>query len=63
MTIEVTPSNTVSAEQVAAMVESACRAPSLHNRQPWNWISTAACYTCSPIMRGLGITPTSPARR
>ena len=39
MTMEVTPSNTVSAEQVAAMVESACRAPSLHNRQPWNGMS------------------------
>ena len=38
MSIEVTPSNTVSAEQVAAMVESACRAPSLHNSQPWRWV-------------------------
>lgn len=38
MTIEVTPSNTVSAEQVSAMVESACRAPSLHNSQPWRWM-------------------------
>ncbi|MDT5005457.1 MAG: hypothetical protein QOJ24_2633 [Mycobacterium sp.] len=38
MTTEVTPPNTVSTEQVAALVELACRAPSLHNSQPWRWM-------------------------
>ena len=38
MTVQVTPPNAVSIEQVSAMVELACRAPSLHNSQPWKWI-------------------------
>jgi hypothetical protein len=38
MTIQVTPPNAVSTEQVSAMVELACRAPSLHNSQPWRWM-------------------------
>jgi hypothetical protein len=38
MTIQVTPPNAVSIEQVSAMVELACRAPSLHNSQPWRWM-------------------------
>ncbi|AEV73774.1 hypothetical protein MycrhN_3248 [Mycolicibacterium rhodesiae NBB3] len=28
----------ISAEEIAAAVELACRAPSLHNSQPWQWI-------------------------
>jgi hypothetical protein len=28
----------ISAEEVAATVELACRAPSLHNSQPWCWV-------------------------
>lgn len=28
----------ISAEEVAATVDVACRAPSLHNSQPWRWI-------------------------
>ena len=50
MTIEVTPSNTVSAEQLSAMVESACRAPSLHNSQPWRfrWGKTFEVYFRQP---------------
>ena len=38
MTIPVTPPNTISREQLTAIVETACRAPSLHNSQPWKWI-------------------------
>ena len=38
MTIPVTPPNTISREHLIAIVETACRAPSLHNSQPWKWI-------------------------
>ena len=38
MTLPVTPHDTIDAEQIAAIVELACRAPSLHNSQPWRWI-------------------------
>jgi hypothetical protein len=38
MTIPATPSNTISTPRLAAIVEMACRAPSLHNSQPWKWI-------------------------
>ncbi len=30
---------TIGAEELAATVELACRAPSLHNSQPWRWVS------------------------
>ena len=33
----VTPHDTISTAQLAATVELACRAPSLHNSQPWRW--------------------------
>jgi nitroreductase len=32
-----TSADTITAEQVTAIVELACRAPSLHNSQPWRW--------------------------
>ena len=34
----VTAHGNISSEQLAAIVESACRAPSLHNSQPWRWV-------------------------
>ena len=37
----VTAHDTISAEQLAATVELACRAPSLHNSQPWRWVFDA----------------------
>ena len=33
-----TAHDTISTAQLAATVELACRAPSLHNSQPWRWI-------------------------
>ncbi len=38
MTTPVTPQDTITREQLAAIVETACRAPSLHNSQPWRWV-------------------------
>lgn len=38
MTTPVTPHRTITTEQLVAIVESACRAPSLHNSQPWRWV-------------------------
>lgn len=37
-----TPHDTISTEQLASAVELACRAPSLHNSQPWRWIFDGA---------------------
>jgi nitroreductase len=33
-----TAHDSISTEQLAATVELACRAPSLHNSQPWRWV-------------------------
>ena len=38
MTTPVTPHDTISNEELAAILELACRAPSLHNSQPWQWM-------------------------
>lgn len=38
MTTPVTPHHTITTEQLLPIVESACRAPSLHNSQPWRWV-------------------------
>lgn len=37
MTTPVTPPDTISAGQLMRIVDTACRAPSLHNSQPWRW--------------------------
>lgn len=37
MTNPVTPSDTISTEDLTAILQWACRAPSLHNSQPWGW--------------------------
>ena len=37
----VTAHDTISTAQLAATVELACRAPSLHNSQPWRWVFDA----------------------
>ena len=38
MTTPVTPHDTITSEELAAILELACRAPSLHNSQPWRWV-------------------------
>ena len=38
MSDPVTAHDTIRTAQLAATVELACRAPSLHNSQPWRWI-------------------------
>ena len=38
MTTPVTPHDTITSEELAPILELACRAPSLHNSQPWRWI-------------------------
>ena len=38
MTDPTTAQDTISPEQLGAIVELACRAPSLHNSQPWRWV-------------------------
>lgn len=35
---DVTAHDTISIAELAAIVELACRAPSLHNSQPWRWV-------------------------
>ena len=45
------------------MVESACRAPSLHNSQPWRWMFGGGVLHLFADHRGLVTTPTSPARK
>ncbi|MFG1930701.1 Acg family FMN-binding oxidoreductase [Mycobacterium sp. NPDC048908] len=37
MAESVTSADAITAEQVTAILELACRAPSLHNSQPWRW--------------------------
>lgn len=37
MSTQVTPLPAINDEQVTKIVETACRAPSLHNSQPWYW--------------------------
>ncbi|GFG50332.1 NAD(P)H nitroreductase [Mycolicibacterium agri] len=38
MTAPITPNQVIHADKVTAIVELACRAPSLHNSQPWKWL-------------------------
>lgn len=38
MTDPFTAHDTVSTEELSAILELACRAPSLHNSQPWRWV-------------------------
>lgn len=37
MTVPLTPQDTIGTAQLDAILELACRAPSLHNSQPWRW--------------------------
>jgi nitroreductase len=37
MTTPVTPHDTIDTAELPALVQAACRAPSLHNSQPWRW--------------------------
>ena len=38
MTIPMTPEDRISVDELTAITELACRAPSLHNSQPWRWV-------------------------
>jgi nitroreductase len=38
MTLPVTPQDSIGTAELAAILELACRAPSLHNSQPWRWV-------------------------
>lgn len=38
MTTPVTPHPTITGDDLVPILESACRAPSLHNSQPWRWV-------------------------
>jgi len=38
MTAPITPNQVISADKLSEIVELACRAPSLHNSQPWKWL-------------------------
>src|SRR6476646_5059032 len=38
MAERVTARDTIGTAQLSAIVELACRAPSLHNSQPWRWL-------------------------
>ena len=38
MTIRVTPHDSISNAELIEILELACRAPSLHNCQPWRWV-------------------------
>src|SRR6478609_1848486 len=37
MTLPVTPHGSIGTEDLTTILEIACRAPSLHNSQPWRW--------------------------
>ena len=52
--------DTVSAAALTNIVELACRAPSLHNSQPWRWVLRLRHCTFSPTTPGLVIAPTAP---
>jgi len=38
MTLPVTPQDSISTAELSTILELACRAPSLHNSQPWRWV-------------------------
>ena len=38
MTTPITPEDTIRVDELTAIAELACRAPSLHNSQPWRWV-------------------------
>ena len=38
MSTPVAPQSTINSDELRMIVEMACRAPSLHNSQPWRWV-------------------------
>ncbi len=38
MTAPLTPQDSIGIDELTRLVETACRAPSLHNSQPWRWV-------------------------
>ena len=55
-----TAHDTISTAELAATVELACRAPSLHNSQPWRWTFETTLCICLPTMPESVATPTPP---
>ena len=55
-----TAHDNISTAQLAATVELACRAPSLHNSQPWRWKFDTTLCICLPTMPESVATPTPP---
>lgn len=45
MATQVTPRDTISSEELSEILELTCRAPSLHNSQPWRWVFEGGILT------------------
>ena len=57
------PQAVLDVEVVKRAVQLACRAPSVHNSQPWHWVPRVQGCTCSSIGPGGCTVPTGPAGR
>ena len=53
------PDALLDADVLRAAVQLACRAPSLHNSQPWQWVAEGADCTYTSITAGFSTPPTS----
>ena len=53
------PDTMVDAEVLKDAVHLACRAPSLHNSQPWQWVADSVGLTCASIAAGFSTPPTT----
>ena len=51
----------VDAEIIRVAVQLACRAPSLHNSQPWRWVAPTVPSSCSPTRHAWSGPRTAPA--
>ena len=52
--------DTISSAQLATTVDLACRAPSLHNSQPWRWLFEKGTLHLFADMPESVVTPTPP---
>lgn len=57
-----TSADAITAVQVAAIVEQACRAPSLHNSQPWRWVFHSGTLRLSADHSRIGLHTDSTGR-
>ena len=53
------PATCVPAETIMDALEVACRAPSLHNSQPWRGSPTTTASTCTPTPDGWFVRQTA----